>query len=62
MSIEGITLDYGPFGFMEEYDPNFTANYYGDETGRYSYVNQPSMVLFNLVRLANAIFSLNPNP
>lgn len=36
-SLEGITLDYGPFGFMEKFDLNYTANWIGDSEKRYSY-------------------------
>src|SRR4051812_8155181 len=60
MSILGLTLDYGPFGFVEAYDPGFICNH-TDETGRYSFENQPSIGLWNLHALAVALSSLIPS-
>jgi serine/tyrosine/threonine adenylyltransferase len=60
MSVLGLTLDYGPFGFMEAYDPGFICNH-TDETGRYSFDNQPSIGLWNLHALAVALSSLIPS-
>jgi uncharacterized protein YdiU (UPF0061 family) len=40
MSILGLTIDYGPYGFMDAYDPQFICNH-TDEQGRYSFINQP---------------------
>lgn len=57
-SIEGLTIDYGPFGFMERFDKNYLANRIGDANGRYSYQNQPEIIFWNLVQLANAIYPL----
>jgi uncharacterized protein YdiU (UPF0061 family) len=54
MSILGLTLDYGPFGFMEEYDPNFVCNH-TDHQGRYAFDQQPNVALWNLMRLADAL-------
>lgn len=48
MSLLGLTIDYGPFGFMEKFDPEYTANFVGDELKRYAYKNQPDIVLWNL--------------
>ncbi|KAM7366892.1 hypothetical protein PAMP_014829 [Pampus punctatissimus] len=56
MSILGLTLDYGPFGFMDRFDPDFVCNA-SDKKGRYSYQNQPSMCRWNLTRLAEALGS-----
>ncbi|KAM7377932.1 hypothetical protein PAMA_013037 [Pampus argenteus] len=56
MSILGLTLDYGPFGFMDRFDPDFVCNA-SDKKGRYSYQNQPSMCRWNLARLAEALGS-----
>jgi uncharacterized protein YdiU (UPF0061 family) len=42
MSILGLTLDYGPFGFMEAFDSQHICNH-TDQQGRYSYANQPQM-------------------
>ncbi len=54
-----ITLDYGPFGFLDAYDPNFICNH-TDETGRYSFINQPGIAHWNLRALAVALSSLIP--
>ncbi|GFY49031.1 protein adenylyltransferase SelO, mitochondrial [Trichonephila inaurata madagascariensis] len=54
MSILGLTLDYGPFGFLDIYDPNYACNA-SDEEGRYSYIKQPEICLWNLKKLAEAI-------
>jgi uncharacterized protein YdiU (UPF0061 family) len=56
-SILGITLDYGPFGFMEAFDPGFVCNH-SDTGGRYSYENQPAVGLWNLNALGNALVPL----
>jgi uncharacterized protein YdiU (UPF0061 family) len=60
MSILGLTLDYGPYGFIEAYDPNFICNH-SDETGRYAFGRQPSIGLWNCTALGNALTSLIPD-
>ena len=57
MSILGLTLDYGPYGFLDAYDPDFICNH-TDEAGRYSFGNQPGIGLWNLNALAVALGSL----
>ncbi|WP_370662232.1 protein adenylyltransferase SelO [Massilia solisilvae] len=57
MSILGLTLDYGPFGFMEAFDPNHICNH-TDQHGRYSYANQPPIGHWNCYALANALLPL----
>lgn len=57
MSILGITLDYGPFAFLDEFDPNYICNH-SDHTGRYSFKNQPDIGLWNLNALAHALSPL----
>jgi hypothetical protein len=57
MSILGITLDYGPYGFLDAYDPDFICNH-TDEGGRYSFSNQPGIGHWNLRALALALSSL----
>lgn len=57
MSILGITLDYGPYGFMEEFDPGFICNH-SDETGRYAFDQQPRIGYWNLAALAQSLLSL----
>lgn len=51
MSILGLTMDYGPYGFMGAYDPGFVCNH-SDEQGRYAFFNQPAVALWNLRALA----------
>jgi uncharacterized protein YdiU (UPF0061 family) len=57
MSILGLTLDYGPFGFMERYDPTFICNH-SDHHGRYSFQNQPDIGYWNVRALARALSPL----
>ena len=57
MSIAGLTIDYGPYGFMEEYDPEYVPNH-SDHFGRYSFQNQPAIALWNLNKLAIALGSI----
>jgi uncharacterized protein YdiU (UPF0061 family) len=57
MSILGLTLDYGPFGFMEAFDPNHICNH-TDHQGRYSYSNQVPVGHWNCYALANALLPL----
>ncbi len=59
MSITGLTLDYGPFGFLEEYSPEYIPNH-SDHFGRYSFGNQPAIALWNLQKLGEALGSLVP--
>ncbi|XP_061085514.1 protein adenylyltransferase SelO-1, mitochondrial-like [Conger conger] len=54
MSIVGVTLDYGPFGFMDRFDPDFVCNS-SDSSGRYTYQAQPAICRWNLARLAEAL-------
>ncbi|HEX4117784.1 MAG TPA: YdiU family protein [Rhizomicrobium sp.] len=57
MSILGLTIDYGPYGFMDGYDPQFICNH-TDEQGRYSFINQPMIAHWNLRALALALSDL----
>jgi uncharacterized protein YdiU (UPF0061 family) len=57
MSILGLTLDYGPFGFMEAYDQNHICNH-SDHQGRYRYCNQAAIAHWNLYRLGDALLPL----
>lgn len=54
MSILGLTIDYGPFGFLDDYQPGFICNH-SDYQGRYSFNNQPAVGLWNLQRLAQSL-------
>ena len=58
MSILGITLDYGPFGFMDDYDAGFICNH-SDHNGRYAFNQQPYIGLWNLSCLAQAMLPLS---
>lgn len=58
MSILGLTIDYGPFSFLDNYDHRFTPNTTDLPGRRYSFGNQPSVGYWNLGRLANAISPL----
>ncbi len=54
MSITGESFDYGPFAFIPNYDPRFTAAYF-DHAGRYSYANQPAACYWNLDKLQDPL-------
>ncbi|CAH1802032.1 unnamed protein product [Owenia fusiformis] len=56
-SILSITIDYGPFGFLDEYNPEFVPNTSDDEA-RYSYEKQPDVGFFNLDKLRIALAAL----
>jgi uncharacterized protein YdiU (UPF0061 family) len=56
-SITGATFDYGPFGFMDAYEPGYVCNH-SDHTGRYAWNQQPSIGLWNLNALAYALSPL----
>ena len=56
-SILGLSLDFGPFAFLDNFDPNYTPNH-DDHALRYSYKNQPSIIWWNLVRLGESMGEL----
>jgi hypothetical protein len=56
-SILGLTLDYGPYGFMEAYDPGHVCNH-TDHAGRYAFDQQPGVGLWNCYALANALAAI----
>jgi uncharacterized protein YdiU (UPF0061 family) len=58
MSILGLTIDYGPYGWLENYDPNWTPNTTDAEERRYRFINQPAIAFWNLVQLANSLYPL----
>jgi serine/tyrosine/threonine adenylyltransferase len=58
MSILGLTIDYGPYGWLEGFDPDWTPNTTDAGGRRYRYGHQPQIAMWNLVRLANAIYPL----
>jgi uncharacterized protein YdiU (UPF0061 family) len=55
MSVLGETIDYGPFGFLEEMESGWTPNTTDNDTKRYTYENQPDVALWNLAMLGNAL-------
>ncbi len=62
MSILGLTIDYGPYGWLEGYDPNWTPNTTDKQHKRYRYGHQPQIALWNLYQLANVINMLVDDP
>lgn len=58
MSILGLTIDYGPYGWLEGFDFGWTPNTTDSQHKRYRYGNQPNIGLWNLYQLANAIYPL----
>lgn len=61
MSVLGLTIDYGPYGWLESYDPNWTPNTTDSQHSRYRYGNQLNVGGWNLVQLANALYPLIEN-
>jgi len=57
MSMLGLTMDYGPFGFLDTYKPGFICNH-SDHQGRYAFDQQPNMGQWNLTCLAQALLPL----
>lgn len=58
MSILGLTIDYGPYGWLEDWDPAWTPNTTDASGRRYRYGMQPQVAHWNLVQLANALVPL----
>ena len=58
MSVLGLTIDYGPYGWLDNYDPNWTPNTTDATNRRYRYGQQAQIAQWNLVQLANAIYPL----
>ncbi|WP_026753088.1 YdiU family protein [Sediminibacter sp. Hel_I_10] len=58
MSILGLTIDYGPYGWLEDYDKGWTPNTTDRQHKRYRFGAQPDVVLWNLYQLANALYPL----
>jgi serine/tyrosine/threonine adenylyltransferase len=61
MSILGLTIDYGPFGFLDAFDPGHVCNH-SDHQGRYAYARQPNIGFWNLHALAQALLPLIEDP
>ncbi|MGJ5642545.1 protein adenylyltransferase SelO [Formosa sp. S-31] len=58
MSVLGLTIDYGPYGWLEGFDYGWTPNTTDSQHKRYRYGNQPNIGLWNLYQLANALYPL----
>lgn len=58
MSILGLTIDYGPYGWLENVDPDWTPNTTDAEGRRYRFIAQPQVAHWNLAQLAGAILPL----
>jgi uncharacterized protein YdiU (UPF0061 family) len=57
MSILGLTIDYGPFGFLDQFDPGHVCNH-SDTSGRYAWARQPNVGFWNLHALAQGLMPL----
>jgi len=62
MSVLGLTLDYGPYGFLDVFDPDWTPNTTDAQGRRYRYGHQPDVALWNLSCLAHALLPLVGSP
>ena len=62
MSILGLTIDYGPYGWVDNFDPGWTPNTTDASTRRYCFARQPLIARWNLERLAEALALLLPRP
>jgi uncharacterized protein YdiU (UPF0061 family) len=62
MSILGLTIDYGPYGWLENYDPTWAPNTTDAHGRRYCYGRQPQIAHWNLAQLANALLPLVGDP
>ncbi len=61
MSLLGLTIDYGPFGFLDAFDPMHVCNH-SDDQGRYAYARQPGVAFWNLHALAQSLLPLIEGP
>jgi len=62
MSIHGLTIDYGPYGWLEDYNPGWTPNTTDSSHRRYKFGNQPQIAAWNLARLLESISPLVEEP
>ncbi len=62
MSVLGLTIDYGPYGWLDDYDPNWTPNTTDAQGRRYRFGHQPAVAGWNLERLAHAFAPLCDDP
>ncbi|MBL4583482.1 MAG: YdiU family protein [Pseudomonadales bacterium] len=61
MSILGLTIDYGPYGWLEDFDPGWTPNTTDAQGKRYCFGNQPEIAQWNLAQLGNALLPIIDN-
>ncbi len=61
MSILGLTIDYGPYGWVDNFDPGWTPNTTDAKGRRYCYGRQPDIARWNLERLADALYTIFPH-
>lgn len=61
MSVLGLTLDYGPYGFLDDYAAGFVCNH-SDTGGRYAFDQQPAVGMWNCARLGDALLALGGEP
>ena len=61
MSILGLTIDYGPYGWVDNFDPGWTPNTTDAQGRRYCYGRQPDIARWNLERLADALWTIAPD-
>ena len=61
MSILGLTIDYGPYGWLDNYDKDWTPNTTDRQNRRYRYGQQPNIGLWNLYQLANTFYTVTQN-
>nr|ATG70891.1 hypothetical protein [Juniperus drupacea] len=59
MSVLGLTIDYGPFGFLDAFDPNYTPNTTDLPGRRYCFANQPDIGMWNLAQLGGTLSTAN---
>jgi serine/tyrosine/threonine adenylyltransferase len=62
MSVLGLTIDYGPYGWLDDFAPNWTPNTTDRHGRRYRYAHQPSIAHWNLVRFAESLLPLIERP
>ncbi len=58
MSILGLTIDYGPYGWLDDFNPDWTPNTTDAHTRRYCFGNQPGIAQWNLLQMATAVYPL----
>lgn len=61
MSVLGLTIDFGPYGWLDDYNPHWTPNTTDAQHKRYRFEQQPNIALWNLYQLANTFYTLTEN-